>query len=183
MENRSPISDLSCMFLASGKKPISRSSRDIQASLLPPINLARDRRSPVAEGVAGLPADFLIMVPKGTSTSLMARRFRIADKLCRARPDLAAPSYAAKRDSWRLRSQVREQYREGLRSISDYTAAEISIRMGPHRTLPLEDTEDVGVMDWERSRALTEKIRAQLEKGDRVSLPALECLNSQLEDV
>lgn len=124
--------------------------------------------------------------PESRHSSSLARRFRIADKLCRARPDLASPAYLAKRKSWSTRSELQRQYREGLRSISNSTAVESSaadtVIRAARPPLPLEDTEEAVELDWHRSRMVAETIRGQIKRGEQVVLPALECLNSQVAD-
>lgn len=114
----------------------------------------------------------------GSSTSsdlsLKAERLRIAELLAQARPDLVAPTYHKKRTqklSWITKTQARDQYLEGVRSLS---------RADTELTLPWEDSDanDSG-MDLERSRVLTEMVRQQVERKEDITLPALECLDSQ----
>jgi hypothetical protein len=89
-------------------------------------------------------------------------------------------SKRARQLSWSLKSETREQYLQGLRSISHANSANTSIRGSvSHDSLPLEDVPN-DRMDWNRSRLLTEMITAQLEEGGPVNLPVLACLDSQV---
>ena len=103
-----------------------------------------------------------------------AERLRIAERLSQARPDLVVPRYHQKRAqqlSWITKTKARDQYLEGMRSSS---LANIEL------ALPWEesDANDSG-MNLERSRVLTEMVRQQVERKQDITLPALECLDSQ----
>jgi len=105
---------------------------------------------------------------------IKAERLRIAERLSQARPDLVVPRYHQKRAqqlSWITKTKARDQYLEGMRSSS---LANIEL------ALPWEesDANDSG-MDLERSRVLTEMVRQQAERKQDITLPALECLDSQ----
>lgn len=121
------------------------------------------------------------MVP---NPGIYTERFQIADRLSRARPDLVAPSYAPKRTgqlSWSIRSQVQEQYQDGLRSISHVTVADTNVEAAAS-DCDLTSKDAFGndsSMDWDRSRELRNAVLAQLGRGELVSLPVLACLNSQ----
>ncbi|KIM77746.1 hypothetical protein PILCRDRAFT_825184 [Piloderma croceum F 1598] len=119
-----------------------------------------------------------------SNPGIYTERFQIADRLSRARPDLVARSYAPKRTgqlSRSMRSQVQEQYQNGLRSISYVTVADTSVE-ATASDCDLTSTDAFGndsSMDWDRSRELRNTVLAQLGRGELVSLPALACLNSQ----
>ena len=109
---------------------------------------------------------------------LKAERLRIAERLSQARPDLVVPTYHQKRAqqlSWITKTHARDQYLEGMRSSS---LADIEL------ALPWEegDANDSG-MDLERSRVLTEMVRHQVERKQDITLPALECLDSQQQQL
>lgn len=135
-----------------------------------------------------LPIHFIESSPASSKTastssslSIQTERLRIADKLSRARPDLVIPSYTSKRArqlSWCLKSETREQYLSGLRSISHSHSASSSKRSSAYDSLPMEDVSDDS-MDWNRSRLLKEMVTAQLKGGQQVALPLLACLDSQ----
>lgn len=125
-----------------------------------------------------------IDMASSSSASTRTERLHIANKLSRARPDLVAPCYLSKRArqlSWSMKLETREQYLQGLRSISRTDLGDMPTRdTTPHDNLPLEDNFDVdGGMDWDRSRLLTQIVKAQLDVGEQITLPTLACLDSQ----
>ena len=151
-----------------------------RASLFPPLPLPSQYQ---------LPSTKMTPMPlSGTSSVKMminSERHQIADKLFRARPDLVAPSYALKRTrdlSRRMKSEVREQYQDGLRSMYHTSMVNATLQNAlPDHSIPSTDVmEDDSGMNWERSRELTEAVKGQLRRGEPISLPGLACLDSQL---
>jgi hypothetical protein len=156
-------------------------------SLLPLALPSKRRLSLLANGSPTPPSGDKQRTPveRVSHSTLNSERFQIANKLSRARPDLVASSYAPKRTgqlSWSMRSEVREQYQDGLRSISYASVADTSVETAVSDRSPRakDAFEDDSSMDWERSRVLKDTVLAQLGRGEPVLLPALACLDSQL---
>jgi hypothetical protein len=95
------------------------------------------------------------------------RRLEIAEKLSRARPDLVAPSYAAKRErlvARNARFEVKEQYLAGLASV---VRPEDGVVFSSYQTVDDGD----GGMNWDRSRQLAEGVLVEVMNGRRPMLP------------
>ena len=199
MENQSPISDHSVPAGSDGSAV--RSTRTAsRARFTAPTHLVSQGVCPPLHPPPALPSGYSlshsateIPIPLSrhnwatmvSDVSTTTERFQIADKLARARPDLVVPSYPLKRiqqTSWSiLRPDVREGRRDNLHP--NFHTTMVVQSAAPGHSLPSEDVlEDDSGVDWERSRMLANRVLAQLEKGEPVSLPALACLNSQVPD-
>ncbi|KAF7982266.1 hypothetical protein HWV62_29509 [Athelia sp. TMB] len=163
-----------------GQTPLEPPSTSLRPAHLRPRGTCMISSAPTASPDASFRESF------SRRSATLARRYSIADKLCRARPDLASPAYLAKRESWNSISEIREQYLEGLRSIkpssTSSSPAKVSIQPEPSVSigklpLPLLDEDDIheGSVNWERSRLLAAKVRAQVER-DIFGLPIFESI-------
>jgi DNA cross-link repair 1C protein len=114
---------------------------------------------------------------------------RIGEQLSRARPDLVAPTYAARRArllASSMRYLTREQYSVGMRFVRhSYRGAngEKTTSSGSptrHRAMSFESVQDDNTPDWDRSLRLAEGVRADVERGRKVVLPRLICVENKL---
>lgn len=105
----------------------------------------------------------------------------IGERLARARPDLVVPIYKSKREALlarearaqeRVRAREREQHKIKMKAHLEATGTLLSFET-------VDDDNQDGGMDWDRSRMLAEAIKADIANGRRLVLPPLVCAETQ----
>ncbi|KAK2467146.1 hypothetical protein APHAL10511_000695 [Amanita phalloides] len=125
-----------------------------------------------------------------TSSAIAKRKRRVertrkslelADRLARANPARVASSYRERRArllSECVRSEVKNEYLEGMERAKLKVVTVASVESASDRSMMTQfETVDGSQMevDWERSRALAEKVGAELASGRWPVFPRLAC--------
>lgn len=112
--------------------------------------------------------------------ALRIERLKIAEKLSCARPDLVAPTYAAKRMrllASRIKFEAREQYVAGIRTLTQvHNKGDSGADDHDNAKLTFEMVKgDNDRVDWDRSRELAETVQEEIRRGGRAGnvLPPL----------
>lgn len=105
---------------------------------------------------------------------VQSERQKIASRLIRARPDLAAAGVHA-------RQNVQTTAARGGLVIPNISPSELSTVQHDKKEVRSFETvdEDGDGLDWDRSRELVEMFTAEVVNGQKVVLPRLMCLESQ----